>query len=158
MTDQHKASHLERTSDFLERLRGWVEPRQDVRALVIVGSVARGDARPDSDVDVVLLTTSPAHYLERTDWVSAFGAAQAGELEDYGNVTSVRAFYSDGLEVEFAIAPVDWASAPFDSGSEDVARHGILVLLDRDGHATALAAAMTSNPPLQPTRHNAPRG
>jgi predicted nucleotidyltransferase len=61
------------TADFLERLRGWVEPRQDVRALAIVGSVARGDARPDSDLDVVLLTTDPAQYLKSTDWVSVFG-------------------------------------------------------------------------------------
>jgi diadenosine tetraphosphate (Ap4A) HIT family hydrolase len=60
---------------FLERLRTWVEPRQDVRALVIVGSVARGDDRPDSDVDVVLLTTDRAQYLGSTGWVGEFGAA-----------------------------------------------------------------------------------
>jgi predicted nucleotidyltransferase len=141
-----------RTADFLERLRAWIEPRDDVRALMIVGSVARGDARPDSDVDVVLLTTHPARYLESVDWVSEFGAAQRVEQENYGKVTSVRAAYGDGLEVEFAVAAADWASAPFDSGTEAVARNGIVVLLDRDGHATALAAAFgPSNPRLQRT-------
>lgn len=54
---------------------------------------------------------------------------------------SVRALYDDGLEVEFVIAPPDWASTPLDPGSETVARGGIVVLLDRDGEATALACA-----------------
>jgi diadenosine tetraphosphate (Ap4A) HIT family hydrolase len=126
---------------FLERLRTWVEPRDDVRALVVVGSVARGDDRPDSDVDVVLLTTDPGRYLERTGWVAEFGPSETVEIEDYGRVTSVRACYADGLEVEFAIAPDDWASPPVDPGTHGVVRRGIAVLLDRDEYATALAAA-----------------
>jgi predicted nucleotidyltransferase len=133
---------VERTARFLEQLRAWTEPREDVRALIVVGSVARGDARPDSDVDVVLLTTHPARYLENVQWVSDFGAAPRVELEYYGKVTSVRAAYGDGLEVEFAIAAADWASAPLDAGTEAVARDGIVVLLDRDGAATALAGAL----------------
>jgi hypothetical protein len=73
-------------------------------------------------------------------------------LEHYGKVTSVRAHYGNGLEVEFTIAAADWASAPFDSEAEEVARNGIVVLLDRDGHAIGLADACNpSNPRLQRT-------
>jgi deazaflavin-dependent oxidoreductase (nitroreductase family) len=61
-------------------------------------------------------------------------------------VTSVRALYADGLEVEFGIAPADWASEPCDAGTEQVARGGFVVLLDRDGHATSLAATMPAAP------------
>jgi predicted nucleotidyltransferase len=151
MTHQ-KAPQVERAAGFLEHLRAWVEPREDVRALMVVGSVARGDARPDSDVDVVLLTNDPARYLENTEWVSDFGAAQGVELERYGRVTSVRAGFDNGLEVEFAIAAADWASTPLDPGTEAVARDGIVVLLDRDGDATALAGACgPSNQPLERT-------
>lgn len=143
--DQPKESHVERTAAFLEKLRRWVDPRPDVRALVIVGSVARGDAGPDSDVDVVLLTTDRDRYLDSNDWVADFGPVRSVELEDYGRVTSIRTVYSDGLEVEFGIAPAHWASVPLDTGTEQVARDGIVVLLDRDGEATALAA--TVSPP-----------
>jgi predicted nucleotidyltransferase len=142
MSGRPRAPHPAGSADFLDRLRSWAEPRHDVRALAVVGSVARGDAWPDSDIDVVLLTTDPARYLERVDWASEFGAAQTVGLEHYGNVTSVRVWYREGLEVEFGIAPADWASAPIDPGAAEVAREGIVVLLDRDGHATALAAAM----------------
>jgi predicted nucleotidyltransferase len=135
------APHVERTLRFLERLQAWIGPREDVRALLVVGSVARGEARPDSDVDVVVLTTHPERYLENVAWVEEFGTAQSVELEPYGKVTSVRATYGNGLEVEFTIAPANWASTPVDPGTESVARDGIVVLLDRDGDATALADA-----------------
>ncbi len=46
------------------RLREWAKERTDVVAVVLVGSWARGDARMDSDVDVVLLTEEQNPYLE----------------------------------------------------------------------------------------------
>lgn len=152
MTHELKPAHVKRTAGFLEHLQAWVESREDIRAVVVVGSVARGDARPDSDVDVVLLTIDPARYLENVRWISDFGAAHRVELEVYGKVTSVRAVYGDGLEVEFAIAAADWASTPLDPGTVAVARDGIAVLLDRDGDATALASVCApSNQPLERT-------
>lgn len=81
-------------------------------------------------------------YLDDTKWVSTFGKATTVDIEAYGRTTSVRALFDDGLEVEAGIAPADWASQPFDAGTKHVAAGGIVVLLDRDGHATALATAM----------------
>lgn len=148
MRSESETTHVERANELLQHLTTWVEPRQDVRALVVVGSHARGDARADSDVDVLLLVTDPDRYLDGTGWVADFGATRSVALEPYGKVTSVRARYQDGLEVEFGIAAADWASAPFDPGTEGVARNGIRVLLDRDGDATALArAAIHGSPP-----------
>jgi predicted nucleotidyltransferase len=159
MTNQANTPHAQKTAALLERLRTWVEPRDDVRALMVVGSVARGEARPDSDVDVVLLTTHPARYLDNLGWSSDLGAVQRVELEYYGAVTSIRAEYRDGLEAEFAIAASDWAATAVDPGTEAVAPGGIAVLLDRDGDATALASAFgPSHRPLQSTRQTAPRG
>src|SRR5262249_46450194 len=94
----------------------------------------------------------PKRYLETVNWVADSGATERIELEAYGKVTSVRAAYRNGLEVEYAIAAADWASEPFDAGTGEVARDGIVVLLDRDGHATRLAEALgPPNPRLQRT-------
>jgi uncharacterized protein len=147
MTDRPKEPLVERSAAFLERLRRWAEPRHDLRALVVVGSVARGDARPDSDVDVVLLADRREAYLATLDWTADFGPTRSIALEEYGRVTSVRAFYGDGLEVEFSIAPADWASVPLDAGTERVAQDGFVVIMDRDGHAIALQAALRSAKP-----------
>ena len=134
-------SHTGRARTFLAKLQTWANERDDVRALLLVGSFARGEARPDSDVDIVLLTDRQCAYLDDTNWVSVFGQVDRVEVEPYGRVTSVRAFYPEGLEVEFAVAPADWATRPLDPGTEAVVRGGIVVLLDRDGDAQDLAGA-----------------
>ena len=139
---------IEQTQELLVRLRTWGEAREDVRALLLVGSVARDNVRPDSDIDIILMTTHPAAYLESVDWVAEFGAVRQVALEHYGKVTSVRTHYGNGLEVEFTIAGADWASTPLDSGTAEVARNGIVVLLDRDGHATDLADGCKSKDPV----------
>jgi predicted nucleotidyltransferase len=132
-------SHIGRARTFLAKVQTWANERDDVRALLLVGSFARGEARTDSDLGVLLLTSSQRAYLDDTTWVSVFGQVDRIEVEPYGRVTSVRAFYPDGLEVEFGVAPADWATRPLDPGTEAVVRGGIVVLLDRDGDAEELA-------------------
>ncbi len=57
---------------FLGSLVAFAEARDDVRAVALVGSHARGVARPDSDVDVVMLTTEPEAYIDGCDWIEWF--------------------------------------------------------------------------------------
>jgi uncharacterized protein len=128
-----------RASDFLERLQSWSAQRLDIRAALLVGSFARGAARADSDVDVMLLVQTPESYLGDTTWVQDLGHPRSVAFESYGRVTSVRVFFEHGLEAEVGIAPEDWASEPYDAGTLRVASGGMLVLLDRDGAATSLA-------------------
>jgi predicted nucleotidyltransferase len=125
---------------LLGRLCLWTEARADIRAVIVVGSFARGDARPDSDLDVLLLAKNPSAYLEDSSWVSALGNVLDVGVERYGRVTSLRVHFDCGLEVELGIAPADWASEPYDAGTTQVALGGIRVLVDQDGEVTALAA------------------
>ena len=75
---------------FFASVTAWAARRDDVYALALVGSYARGDARPDSDIDVVLIVADPARYLTDTSWVSAFGSETTCAVEDWGTMTSVR--------------------------------------------------------------------
>ena len=100
-----------RSRDEIEsRLRSLLTPHADVVAAYLFGSVARGTARPTSDVDVaVLLAADPPHTLDGLQ----FGLE--GELE--------RAL---GLPVQLVVlnrAPSDLVHR--------VLRDGVL-LLDRD--------------------------
>ena len=58
--------------DFLEAFVNWASAHEDVQAIALVGSYARGEARDDSDIDLVLLTDQSQKYLEELKWIERF--------------------------------------------------------------------------------------
>lgn len=123
---------------LVDQVTKWASPREDIRALVLIGSHARGAARPDSDIDLLLLCSEPDEYVRATNWVEAFGVAKEIVIEDWGLVRSIRVFYEHGPEVEFGIAGVEWATIPPPPGTMEVLSRGARVLLDREGSLSRL--------------------
>jgi predicted nucleotidyltransferase len=132
---------LDRTREVREltkRVATWARERSDVRAAALVGSWARGDARPDSDVDVVLLTTTPEAYMGGTPWPDA----ELVQTRDWGGLTERRLRLPSGLELELGVAPPEWASTdPLDPGTRAVVSDGMRILHDPDQLLAKLAAA-----------------
>jgi predicted nucleotidyltransferase len=91
--------------ELLDRVTRWAAARSDLIGLALVGSHARGEARPDSDIDLVLLARR----------------------------TSLRVHYEDGLEVEYGLTSSAWATPPIDEGTARVISGGMRILLDREG-------------------------
>ncbi len=118
---------------FLQRLQHWAKKRPDVLCLLLVGSYAAQLARPDSDVDLVIVTHDPQIYLTTPSWISEFGQVARYQKELYGWVTSLRVWYEEGLEVEYGITDERWIQLALDEGTQNVLRGGALVLLDRTG-------------------------
>lgn len=117
----------------------WAEARDDVVGAALVGSYARGEARPDSDVDLMIVTTAPESYVSDTAWVGAFGLPETTTVERWGAVTSVRVVYAGGAEVELGITRPEWTKTdPIDAGTARVVRDGFRILLDRSGALRAL--------------------
>lgn len=126
----------------VERFTRWAARRPDVMGLLLVGSYARGDARPDSDVDLVLLTTGPAQYLDRTVWATRAGLSRLIRKREWGPITELRFVTESGLEVEIGIGPTSWACTdPLDPGTRRVVRDGARVLLDPTGALARLLRA-----------------
>lgn len=117
---------------FLRRVSNWAFTRSDVLALAVVGSYARGTATPASDLDLVMICTRPAQYIQDMDWVHQFGEVEKQLVEDYGLLTSLRIWYSGGPEVEFGLADERWAALPLDEGSRWVIEDGMRVLFEKD--------------------------
>lgn len=117
-------------SAFLEAFSRWARSQPDIEAVALVGSYARDAATESSDVDLVILTPGADRYLRDRSWVSVFGMPAECREEDYGRVTSVRAFYESGLEVEYGFAAPDWAATPIDEGTLRVVTDGLKVLHD----------------------------
>jgi len=117
-------------SAFLEAFNCWASAQTDVKAVALVGSYARDAATEGSDVDLLILTIDVSKYINDLSWVSLFGEAPECSVEDWGKVTSLRTFYTGGLEVEYGFATPDWAKRPMDAGSLQVVSDGMKILFD----------------------------
>lgn len=127
----------------------WAKARQDVRGVALVGSSARGTARPDSDIDIVILAAAPAVFRADLSWLGSIDWPAAGTRvgswrdEDYGAVWSRHVRLDTQLEVEITFAPLTWANlAPLDSGTRAVIAAGCRVLHDPDGLLGRLCKAV----------------
>jgi hypothetical protein len=127
---------------MLGLVAGWARRRSDVKGLALVGSYARGAARPDSDVDLVLLTDDPAPYLNDDKWLTALTPAMMMRTKRWGAVVERRFRLESGIEVEINIARPSWANTDSaDAGTLRVIRDGIRILYDPLGLLEKLIAA-----------------
>src|SRR6266498_2627622 len=99
------SARRDEVEQVLDRARRWAMGRADVVAVALVGSWARDAARPDSDVDLVVLTTDQAPYLDRDDWIGGLGADRLVMTRSWGPLTERRLVLPSGLEVEVGIGP-----------------------------------------------------
>jgi predicted nucleotidyltransferase len=124
--------------DFLAAVSEWAAGNALVYAVALVGSHGRGEATPDSDIDLVIVGDAPA-LLGDAGWVQHFGVVRQLAVEDYGVVTSLRVHYAAGagvaagLEVEYGIAGKSWAQLPLDPGTAAVMHSGFKGVYDPVG-------------------------
>ncbi|MCG8525143.1 MAG: hypothetical protein MI748_02100 [Opitutales bacterium] len=55
------------------------------------------------------------------------------EIEDWGELSSIRIWYSDCVEVEFGIVSPEWVKVPSDEGTSRVVNDGMKILYDPEG-------------------------
>lgn len=118
---------------LLEAVAAWAAAEPRIAAVALVGSHARGNPRPDSDVDLLILSDVAEQFIADTGWLRHFGRPRQHAVERWGRVSSVRAFYAGGHEIEFGFAKTDWAAVPLDAGSRSVVEAGFCSLFDRAG-------------------------
>lgn len=130
---------MEKTvSDLIGRVVEWAGRQPRISGVALVGSHARGTAGPDSDVDLVIPCRSPDTFLRDPGWIQHFGAVERYHTEAWGRVTSLRVFYTQGIEVEFGFTTPDWAALPVDPGTRRVVADGLRILWDTDGRLARL--------------------
>jgi len=115
--------------EFIDAMVRWARHDDRVVAAALVGSYARNQARPDSDIDFVLITPKPMMLLSDRRWLHTCGVPRVEPDEDWGLVQSIRVFYAN-LEVEFGIAGLEWVQPPIDTGTAEVIGQPIRVLYD----------------------------
>ena len=152
---------MERQADrsydqLIGRFVRWAESCSDIRAAVIVGSRARVHLPADewSDLDVVMVTTNPEHYVSTRYWLSSIGNLLLTFVEptSTGDEMERRALFENMLDVDFAVIPAGKVKLMLQSGipSQEMAQfadtfgRGIRVLLDKDGLTARLKELVSS--------------
>ena len=117
--------------DFIIRLREWATHELFIESIVLVGSYARGTQNSGSDIDLILVTSQKQFYIENTDVFSFYNNIQKTNIEFYGECTSIRVWYENGLEVEYGMVTQKWVEIPLEAGTMQVLSDGYKVLIDK---------------------------
>lgn len=123
---------------LIEQVTTWCENRQDIRAVMIVGSRARTERPADewSDLDLVLFSTQPEEYLSSEDWVMEIGPYWMTFVEKtaIGGGKERRVLFEDALDVDFSIFPLQGFKQLVENDeTQTTLSRGIRVLVDKDG-------------------------
>ncbi len=135
---------------IVQTIVAWARTETKVRAIALVGSHARGTARADSDIDLVVLTDAPEFFRADTSWLDAIGWSHVAARplkwrdEEYGVLWSRRLWLEqDRFEVEIGFAHPAWAEVdPLDPGTQRVVADGCRILHDPDRLLSRLCAAV----------------
>jgi len=132
-------------------LAAWAGTQPAIRAIIVVGSQARGDADQWSDLDLVLLTADRARYL-KPDWLSTLGNVWLTYLDKTGpGDPEWYAIYEDGLKVDVVILPVSDPALNLELllsryPYQAVFARGVRVLFDQQGQPRSLPTQAVSLP------------
>ena len=128
-------------------VRAWAAQEPDVTAVGLAGSWARGAARMDSDVDVVVLCSAPDRFEDTTGWIRDILGQNARVVRTrrWGDLLERRVVLASGFEVEFGFVTLSWADTdPVDAGTVRVVRDGFRAVHDPAGLLHKLTTALTS--------------
>jgi aminoglycoside 6-adenylyltransferase len=155
---------LEAMKRLEERIVAWARERDDIRAVLVVGSWARSDHPADewSDLDIGFTTTHPERYLASDEWLAEIADVWL-MYPDPGGVTR-HVLFEGGLDAGFApiahnsvklavrflpaLRRLPLPSALRNSVEREVAsaseyvQRGVRVVLDKDGLAERFLALL----------------
>jgi len=133
-----KSSRAEKIASILNQVVKWAETLNDIYSVALVGSQARGTARIDSDIDLIILTSNPSSYRKSKTWLEGINWQKVGSTVknwqdlDYGLAWSRHVYLEDETAIEFGFSTPKWAAiAPLDPGTFSVVSDGCRILYDR---------------------------
>lgn len=118
----------------LDQVLGWAASDDNIRAVVLTGSAARGTADQYSDLDIELYVAGPSLLLDHDSWYRRFGTVLVVEALENEGWNATRLIYYAGGKIDFTILSVSLLQG----GVEFDRPFG--VLLDKDDASAAFRA------------------
>ena len=128
-------------------IAAWAVRRDDIRAMALIGSWARGNPQQTSDIDLLLLSDHHDEYRRRRKWLTEIDFKRAGfQLRSsntvvYGVAWSRHLHLLPAAEVELTFAKCSWARThPIEAGTRVVVKDALRIILDKDRSLAKLTA------------------
>lgn len=153
---------------LIERFVKWAETREDIRAAIVVGSRARTEFPADewSDLDMIVITSNPQHYISTTEWIENIGKPLLTFVEPTagsGDDTERRVLFEGMVDVDFALIPLQKAQQLLQNKTSpgvaalvsNVFGRGMRIILDKGHMAEDLQSLIDSvkyNAVMLPTK------
>jgi aminoglycoside 6-adenylyltransferase len=149
-------------STFIASLTEWARERDDVKAVLLLGSQARQQRPADqfSDIDLTITVDDPNLYLDHAEWLSPFGSVTYSFVQQAtpGPHRERRVAFANGQLVDFAFRSTAESQIDIRDGLPParaaVVARGYRLLIDKIGLGPAIEAAYGQEPqhpvPSQP--------
>jgi aminoglycoside 6-adenylyltransferase len=123
--------------EIMNKVILWGEREDDIRAIFVVGSMARSDKPADewSDMDLVIVSSDFEKWLRNGEWICNFGNPQISFLEGtpVGNLIERRVMFEGASSVDFNFLKLEIAKTFLSSEEvQGVIARGVKILLDKD--------------------------
>jgi uncharacterized protein len=136
---------------IVRAVAGWAFHHEDIHAMALIGSWAKGDAHQASDIDLLLLSDCAHEYRRCQEWITEIDFESAGcrvaswEDASYGLVWSRHIVLLPPGKVELTFAPRSWARTDIvDAGTRRVVKDAFRIIFDKDEMLTKLVAIVMS--------------
>ena len=136
---------------IVRMLADWAMEQEDIRAMALVGSWARGNPHHGSDIDLLLLSDRAVEYRLRREWLTEISFEGAGyrilssEDASYGVVWSLHLTLIPAAKVELTFAQCSWARTdPVEPGTRSVVKDAFETIFDKDRTLAKLVNAVMS--------------
>lgn len=140
----------ERRAQLLSTIVAWGTHRDDVRALIQTGSLARSDGLVDalSDIDIEIFADDPSVLVGSDDWIRNISRPTTILHLDEDQEWSTRlVIFENGVKVDFTLAGRSRLDRMIEENTLDpLFDRGYRVLLDRDSIAALLPAPSRAIP------------
>ena len=142
------ASDNDLINGILEQVVNWVKKRPEILALALVGSYARGEATPDSDIDLMVIALDTEVFRQNHDWVhqinwesinykiqhwndAEYGVVWSRHIDLYNSKSNSKNNLTNKIKVEISFGLPTWASIqPIDAGTFGVVSRGCKIIYD----------------------------
>lgn len=134
---------MERYKEIINRILELCAAREEIRAIIVIGSQARKNKKADeySDLDLIVVCDVPEKLLYKDEWLNHLGKREYSFVEDtIANQKERRVLFEGSLDVDFIVLSTEFFRFALENHlQDDIMKRGYRILYDDAGFSDSMA-------------------